>query len=50
MPFERAIVGAESNFPFIALVDMDQMVHVTEVDFGIESRLTWAVEEVRDMG
>ena len=50
MPFERAIVGAESSFPFIALMDMDQMVRVMEVDFCIESHLAWAVEEVGDAG
>ena len=50
MPFEGAIVGAESGFPFIALLDMDQVVHVTEVDFRIESCLSQAVEEVGDAG
>ena len=43
-------MGAESSFPFIALSDMDQVVHVMEVNFCIESCLLWAVEEVRDAG
>ena len=50
MPFEGAVAGAESGFPFIALSDMDQVVRMTEVDFCIESCLLWAVEEVRDAG
>ena len=49
-PFEGAIVGAESGFPFITLSDTDQVVHVMEVNFCIESCLLWAVKEVRDAG
>ena len=49
-PFKGAVAGAESGFPFIALSDMDQVVCVMEVDFHIESCLSWAVEEVRDAG
>ena len=49
-PFEGAIAGAESGFPFIALSDMDQVVHVTEVNFCIESCLSQAVKEVGDVG
>ena len=50
MPFEGAVAGAESSFPFIALSDMDHVVHVTEVNFHIESCLSWAVKEVGDVG
>ena len=50
MPFKGAIAGVESGFPFIALTDTDQVVHVTEVNFCIESYLVWAVEEVGDVG
>ena len=50
VPFEGAVVGAESSFPFIAFLDMDQVVCMTEVNFHIESCLLWAVEEVRDVG
>ena len=49
-PFERAIAGVESGFPFVTLSDTDQVVRVTEVDFCVESCLSWAVEEVGDMG
>ena len=49
-PFEGAIAGVESGFPFIALSDMDQVVCVMEVDFRIESCLSQAVEEVGDAG
>ena len=50
MPFEGAVAGAESGFPFIALLNMDQVVRMTEVDFRIESCLLQAVEKVRDAG
>ena len=50
VPLEGAVVGAEGGFPFVALSDTDQVVHVTEVDFRIESCLSWAVKEVRDVG
>ena len=42
-PFKGAVAGAESCFPFVTLVDMDQMVCMMEVDFQIESCLTQAV-------
>ena len=50
MPFEGAIAGMESSFPFIALMDMDQVVCVMEVNFCIESCLPRAVKEVGDAG
>ena len=43
VPFKGAVVGAEGSFPFIALVDVDQMVCVAEVNFQIESCLMQAV-------
>ena len=49
-PFEGAIVGVESGFPFVPLSDTDQVVCVTEVNFCVESCLLWAVEEVGDAG
>ena len=50
VPFKGAVAGAESGFPFVALLDMDQVVRVTEVNFCIEYCLSQAVEEVRDAG
>ena len=49
-PFEGAVAGAESSFPFIAFSDMDQVVRVMEVNFCIESCLSQAVKEVGDAG
>ena len=49
-PFEGAIAGTESGFPFITLMDMDQVVRVMEVNFCIESCLSWAIKEVGDAG
>ena len=50
VPFERAIAGAESGFPFVTLLDTDQVVRMMEVNFHIESCLSWAVKEVGDVG
>ena len=49
-PFKGAVAGVESSFPFVALLDTDQVVCVMEVDFRIKSCLSWAVEEVGDVG
>ena len=50
MPFEGAVAGVESSFPFIAVLDTDQVVCVMEVDVCIESCLSQAVKEVGDVG
>ena len=49
-PLRRHWRLVASGFPFIALTDIDQVVHVTEVDFCIESHLVQAVKEVGDAG
>ena len=49
-PFEGAVAGAESGFPFISHSDTDQVVRMTEVDFRIESCLLLAVKKVGDVG
>lgn len=36
-PFERAVFGSESGLPFISGGDADEVVSVTEVDFGIDA-------------
>ena len=50
VPSKGGIAGVESSFPFIAFLDMDQVVCVMEVDFRIESCLSRAVKEVGDAG
>ena len=48
-PFEGAVEGVESSFPFIALSDSDQMVGVPEVNFQIDFGLARAVKEVSNV-
>ena len=47
-PFIGAIVGAEGSFPFIPWRDVDQMVCMMEVDFGIYGHATGGIQEVGD--
>ena len=46
MPFEGAVMDAESSLSFISLAYVNQMVCVVEVDFQIDSCLSWAIKEV----
>ena len=47
-PFIGAIACAEGSFPFIPWRDVDQMVCVTEVNFGIYGHTTGGIQEVGD--
>ena len=47
-PFERAIVGMKGSFPFITFTDLNEVVGMLQVNFGMHGGLSWAVEEVRD--
>ena len=49
-PFKRPISGPESSFPFITFCYSDQMVSMTEIDFGIDFGFSWRVEEITDEG
>ena len=47
-PFKSAIVGVEGGFPFITFTDLNKVVGMLQVDFGIYRGLLWAVKEVGD--
>ena len=49
-PFKRPISGPESSFPFVTFCYSNQMVSVTEIDFGIDFGFSWGVEEITDEG
>ena len=36
-------MGPEGHFPLIAFGDLDKVVHVLEVDFGIYPGLPWCI-------
>ena len=46
MPFKGAIASPESCLPFVALLDLDQMVGMPEVNFQIDFGLAWAVNVI----
>ena len=45
-PLEGAVASLESCFPFIALLNSDQMVSMPEVNFQIDFGFVGAVKEV----
>src|SRR5882672_4741785 len=47
-PFEGTISGSEGSLPFVSMRNLDKMVCVSEVDFGVDSCFTWCVYEVRN--
>ena len=47
--FERAIAGSKGGFPFVTFADLNEVVGMLQVDFGIHGGLSWAVEEVGDV-
>src|SRR5882672_7685650 len=42
-PLERTILGSECSLPFISRHNLDKMVHVPEVDFGVDLCFTWCI-------
>ena len=47
-PFKGSVLGPEGRFPFITFVDTYEVVHMPEVDLGVDASLLHSVEEVRD--
>ena len=43
-------MSVEGSFPLITLGDANQMVRMPKIDFSIDLRLTWGVEEVGNEG
>ena len=46
IPLEGPISCAERGFPFINLCNVDQMVHIAEIDLGVDLGLARGIEEV----
>src|SRR5882724_992714 len=42
-PFEGTVMGLECSLPFVSGCDLNEMVCVPEVDFGIDSCFSWCV-------
>ena len=47
IPFVRSPAGSERRFPFVAFMNVNQMVCMFEVDLGINARFPGRVEEIR---
>ena len=47
-PFKGAIAGMEGSFSFITFMDLNKVVGVLQIVFGIHGGLLWAIKEVRD--
>ena len=45
-PFEGAVLGAKGGFPFVTFSDLDEVIHMLQVDFCIHGGLLWTVKEV----
>jgi len=48
IPLEGAIPCAKRGLPFISISNADQVVHVAEIDFGVDLCLARRVKEVGD--
>ena len=42
-PLERSVLSLESSFPFVSFGDAYEMIHVPEINFGVDSSLSWCV-------
>src|SRR5882724_1235398 len=42
-PFKGTIMGPEGSLPFVSRCDLNEMVCMPEVDFGVDSCLSWCV-------
>ena len=47
-PFKRTIVGSESDFPFITVCNMDEVIGMSEINGGIDMGFTRSGKEVRN--
>ena len=49
-PLKEAVAGVEGGLPFISVSNADQMIHMLEIEFGLDLSSTWGFEEVRGTG
>ena len=42
-PLKGTILGSEGSLPFISRHNLNKMVHMLEVDFGVDSCFTWCI-------
>ena len=45
-PLKRSIMSLEGGFPFVSCCNANQMVHVPEVNFSVDSCFLWCVEQI----
>ena len=49
-PLKGAVAGVKGGLPFISVSNADQMIHMLEIEFGLDLSSTWGFEEVRVQG
>ena len=47
-PLKGSIMSLEGGLPFVSCCNVNQMVCVPEVDFGIDSCFLWCIEQIRN--
>ena len=47
-PLERSVLSPEGSLPFVSCWNVNQMVHVLEVDFSVDSCFSWCVKQIRN--
>ena len=43
LPFEQSVAGSECSLPLITFSNVDQMISMLEVDFGVNSCSSWTI-------
>ena len=42
-PLERSVLSLESGFPFVSFGNAYEMIHMPEIDFGVDSCFLWCI-------
>ena len=47
-PLERSVSSPEGSLLFVSCCNVNQMVHVPEVDFSVDLCFSWCIEQIRN--
>src|SRR5882724_5470374 len=47
-PLEGTVMSPEGSLPFVSRCNLNKMVHMLEVDFGVDLCFSWCIQEVRN--
>ena len=45
-PLKGSVLSPEGSLPFVSCCNANQMVHMSEVDFGVDSCFSWCIEQI----